>query len=66
MQRRSESKRIVLECECGERLGLLGLEDDWRSERIVLRCECGKRLTLLADRIDKGRERGGTNSCHYR
>jgi hypothetical protein len=61
MQRRSESKRIVLECACGERLGLLGLEDDWRSERIALRCECGKRLTL-ADRIDKGRERRGTNS----
>lgn len=65
MQRRSESKRIVLECECGERLGLLGLEDDWRSEQTILRCECGKRLTL-ANRIDKGRERRGTNSCRYR
>ncbi len=62
MRRRSESKRIVLECECGERLGLLGLEEDWRSERTVLRCECGKRLTV-ANRIDEGCERRDTNSC---
>ncbi len=50
------SERIVLECECGERLILLGLEDDWYSElRTTFECECGEHLTL-ADRLD---EEGG-------
>ena len=50
------SERIVLECECGERLILLGLEDDWYSElRTTFECECGEYLTL-ADRLD---EEGG-------
>ena len=41
------SARIVLECECGERLILLGLEEDWRSEeRTDFECSCGKGLTL--------------------
>jgi hypothetical protein len=48
------SERIVLECECGERLILLGLEDDWYSElRTAFECECGEELTL-ADRLDEG------------
>ena len=48
------SERIVLECECGERLILLGLEDDWYSElRTTFECECGEHLTL-ADRLDEG------------
>ena len=48
------SERIVLECECGERLILLGLEDDWYSElRTTFECECGEELTL-ADRLDEG------------
>ena len=40
--------RILLECKkCGERLVLLGLEEDWRSEqRTEFDCECGGRLTL--------------------
>ncbi|HZY56735.1 MAG TPA: hypothetical protein VFE09_02930 [Rubrobacteraceae bacterium] len=42
----------MLECRCGERLILLGLEDDWRSERTVFNCDCGERLTL-ADRVDE-------------
>jgi hypothetical protein len=47
------SERIVLECECGERLILLGLEDDWYSElRTAFECECGEELTL-ADRLDE-------------
>jgi hypothetical protein len=47
------SERMVLECECGERLVLLGLEDDWYSElRTVFQCECGEELTL-ANRLDE-------------
>ena len=35
------------ESECGERLVLLGLEEDWRSEgRTAFECECGRELTL--------------------
>ena len=48
------SERIVLECECGERLILLGFEDDWYSElRTTFECECGEELTLV-DRLDEG------------
>ncbi len=46
------SERIVLECRCGERLVLLGLEKDWRSEKSTFRCECGAGLTL-ADRVEE-------------
>ena len=47
------SERIILECRCGERLVLLGFEDDWRSEgRTTFECECGRELTL-ADRLDE-------------
>ena len=44
------SERIVLGCGCGERLILLGLEEDWRSEKTVFECECGAPLTLV-DRV---------------
>jgi len=41
------SGRIILECDCGERLTLLGLEEDWRSEqRTDFECPCGNSLTL--------------------
>ncbi len=41
------SERIVLECRCGERLVLLGREEDWYSEgRAVFECDCGGELTL--------------------
>lgn len=40
------SERVVIGCECGERLILLGLEDDWRSRRAIFKCECGRKLTL--------------------
>ena len=47
------SGRIILECGCGERLILLGLEEDWRSEqRTVFECSCGKGLTL-SDRLNE-------------
>ena len=55
MRRSSElevSDRIVLGCEsCGERVVLLGREDDWYSEgRTVFECECGAKVNL-ADHV---------------
>ncbi len=45
---------VVLECACGEKLVLLGQEQDWREEgRAVFRCECGRELTLAEDRADE-------------
>ena len=47
------SQRIVLGCgECGERLVLLGREEDWISENTHFECECGEELTL-SDRTDE-------------
>jgi hypothetical protein len=49
MRRQSiyRSGRIVLECQCGERIVLLGQEDDWyREKRLTFVCECGEKLTL--------------------
>ena len=47
------SGRIILECGCGERLVLLGLEEDWRSEqRMEFECSCGKGLTF-SDRLNE-------------
>ena len=44
--------RIILGCGCGEKLILLGLEEDWRSEqRTEFECSCGKGLTL-SDRLN--------------
>jgi hypothetical protein len=41
------SGRITLECGCGDRLVLIGLEEDWCSEqRTDFECQCGKGLTL--------------------
>ena len=41
------SARIVLDCDCGEQLILLGLEEDWRSEqRTDFECSCGEALNL--------------------
>ena len=45
------SERIVLECDCGERIVLLGMEEDWSSREDDFECECGRKLTL-ADRAD--------------
>ena len=45
------SERILLKCRCGEKLVLLGREEDWYSEgRAVFECGCGAKLTL-ADRL---------------
>jgi hypothetical protein len=46
------TKRIVLGCRCGEKLVLLGLEDDWFLERTSFKCECGRNLTL-ADHVEE-------------
>ena len=48
------SERIVLGCErCGEKLVLLGLENDWRaSGHDVFECECGAELSF-ANRADE-------------
>jgi hypothetical protein len=47
------SDRIILECSCGERWILLGLEKDWLSEqRTNFECRCGQILTLAA-RVDE-------------
>ena len=44
---------MTLECRCGERLILLGLQEDWISEqRKYFECQCGQSLTL-ADRLDE-------------
>jgi hypothetical protein len=41
------TEQIVLMCEeCGEKLTLFGLEEDWRSRRAIFVCECGHKLTL--------------------
>lgn len=45
------SERIVLECDCGEKVILLGIEDDWVSRQDDLACECGRSVTL-SDRAD--------------
>ncbi len=42
------SGQIVLGCVCGEKLILLGLEEDWRLERTHFECICGKGLILGA------------------
>lgn len=42
------SGQIVLGCGCGDKLILLGLEEDWRLERTDFKCTCGKGLTLDA------------------
>ncbi|MDP9478257.1 MAG: hypothetical protein M3R38_21690 [Actinomycetota bacterium] len=58
------SGRTVLGCQgCGERLVLVGLEEDWRSEGRTT-FACGEEVTLDDDRLaDEGptttREYGG-------
>ncbi len=44
---RSSSEQIVLMCEeCGEKLIILGPEEDWRSRCAVFVCECRRKVTL--------------------
>jgi hypothetical protein len=44
---RSSSKQIVLMCEeCGEKLSIVGPEEDWRSRCAIFVCECRHKLTL--------------------
>ena len=47
MQRFPEQQQSVLTCaECGEKVILLGPEEDWRSRRAVFVCHEGHKLTL--------------------
>ncbi len=45
------SERIVLECDCGEKIVLLGMEEDWSSRDEDFVCECGRKVNLT-DRAD--------------
>jgi hypothetical protein len=48
------SGRTILECKCGERVILLGLEEDWYLEgRMVFECECGEELTLADSLVEE-------------
>lgn len=52
MERDSE-QQIVLTCkECGEKLIVLGSEEDWRSRHAIFLCESRHKLTL-EDHADK-------------
>ena len=45
--RGSFEQQIVLTCEdCGDKLVLLGPEEDWRSRHAVFLCGHGHRITL--------------------
>jgi hypothetical protein len=45
--RSSFEQQIVLTCEdCGDKLVLLGPEEDWRSRHAVFLCGHGHRITL--------------------
>lgn len=47
MQQDFFEQQIVLTCgDCGEKLVLLGSEEDWRSRYAVFACGSGHRLTL--------------------
>ncbi len=40
-------RRLTFECSCGERIIILGLNEDWFSEhRANFECGCGQLLTL--------------------
>ena len=44
---RSPEQQIVLTCEeCGEKLIILGPEEDWRSRCAIFVCEEGHKLTI--------------------
>ncbi len=46
--REYRSRKLVVECKCGERLVLIGREEDWRWGRVVLECGgCEERFVLL-------------------
>jgi hypothetical protein len=47
MQQGSVEQHIVLTCDdCGEKLVLVGSEEDWRSRHAIFMCECGHKLKL--------------------
>jgi hypothetical protein len=49
------SERTVLECPCGERIIVLGHEDDWYAEgRSIFECGCCGRMLTFAPRVGEG------------
>jgi hypothetical protein len=51
---RFPEQQIVLTCEgCGERLIILGPEEDWRSRCAIFVCEKGHKLTLDGNADDE-------------
>jgi hypothetical protein len=45
--------RIILSCQCGERIVLLGRAVDWyEEERLEFSCDCGSILTLTDQLIN--------------
>ena len=47
VQQGSFEQQIVLTCDdCGDKLGLLGSEEDWRSRHAVFTCGSGHKLPL--------------------
>ena len=46
MHHPSEQQQMILECECGERIVLIGSKEGWISRHPVFRCECGRKLTI--------------------
>ncbi len=54
MERIECSGQIVLDCGCGEKLLLLGREEDWHQEgRTAFDCACGRQLTLPRHHADE-------------
>ena len=53
------SGRIVLGCGCGERIVLLGREEDWRGEgRLTFRCAGCDGEVGLAERAEEAKGEG--------
>ncbi len=46
MQRFPEQQIVLMSEECGEKLIILGPEEDWRSRCAIFVCEEGHKLTL--------------------
>jgi hypothetical protein len=46
-----KERGFVIECVCGEKLVVLGREEEWRSRNPIFRCECGENLTLSAKNV---------------
>ena len=46
--------RIVLSCQCGERIVLIGRPVDWyKEDRLEFSCQCGRSLSFADSLPDK-------------